>query len=158
MQRDETAACPECGSTERRQKMYAVICDNCQIVLEDQTPIRFTATLMPTLNERENPDPKPVELQTLIMASGELLEQTPEEAEAMWDRVIENIKKRADEAEVVQVAGQEKAGRSWLTMCGCCGRNVPTPYHHHHRDTNRETDYCQECYDTGCDLLTCSLP
>lgn len=36
-------------------------------------------------------------------------------------------------------------------MCDCCGRSVPTPYHHdNHNPPYDGYDYCQECYDLGC--------
>lgn len=101
-------------------------------------------------------------LYDLIVASGEVLDMTPEEASAMWDRVIARVQERADECELMEAA-QEKAGRSWVThhvetTCDCCGRKVPTPFHHDaHDDSGDSWDYCQECYDTGCDLVSCSL-
>ena len=44
--------------------------------------------------------------------------------------------------------------------CGCCERFLPAEmirYSHFHRDTCRVTEYCQDCYDAGCDLETCEL-
>lgn len=46
-----------------------------------------------------------------------------------------------------------------METCDCCQQQVQDlPYNHVHRDSGRETDYCQGCYDWGCDLETCSLP
>jgi hypothetical protein len=42
--------------------------------------------------------------------------------------------------------------------CDCCGRNVRTPLHHEaHDDSGDSWDYCQDCNNAGCDLVTCSL-
>lgn len=43
---DDKAAkmtCPECGSTERQQKFRCVICADCRVVLDDQTPPTLSA-------------------------------------------------------------------------------------------------------------------
>lgn len=45
--------------------------------------------------------------------------------------------------------------------CECCGRTLPAsqvPYLHSGRDGRPDTQYCQDCYDVGCDLETCDLP
>ena len=43
--------------------------------------------------------------------------------------------------------------------CDCCGQTRPAlPYHHDAHDYPASWDYCQECFDAGCDLVTCSLP
>lgn len=45
--------------------------------------------------------------------------------------------------------------------CGCCERNVDTPYHHdNHNPPYDGYDYCQGCYDWGCGdpSDTCSFP
>lgn len=55
-------------------------------------------------------------------------------------------------------AAIKRAPQPPQSKCDCCGRNVPTPFHHDaHDDSGDSWDYCQECYDTGCDLRECSL-
>lgn len=46
-----------------------------------------------------------------------------------------------------------------MVTCDCCGQQrQKLPFHHDaHDDSGMSWDYCQECYDTGCDLVTCSL-
>ena len=45
-------------------------------------------------------------------------------------------------------------------ICDCCGRaEAKLPYHHDAKDGSAMSwDYCQACYDAGCDLATCSRP
>lgn len=44
--------------------------------------------------------------------------------------------------------------------CDCCQfQRTELPYHHDaHDDSGDSWDYCQQCYDIGCDLVTCSYP
>lgn len=71
------------------------------------------------------------ELMDAIITSGEMPEG---DLGAIWDRI------------------------SLQPRCDCCGRQVPTPFHHDaHDDSGDSWDYCQECNDKGCDLVTCSL-
>ena len=45
-------------------------------------------------------------------------------------------------------------------VCGCCNRNLPASqvrYTHSFRDKRPDMDYCQGCYDIGCDLEVCDL-
>jgi len=59
--------------------------------------------LMPPLTERPNPPSEPPQLMTAFMASGEL---SADHDPSFWDRI--GISKS------LMVAGQPKAGRSWL--------------------------------------------
>lgn len=61
--------------------------------------------------------------------------------------------------EPAEIAGNGGGGRSWILKCDCCGQNrEKLPFHHEaHDDSGDSWDYCQECYDAGCDLTTCSL-
>lgn len=43
-----------------------------------------------------------------------------------------------------------------FSVCDCCGHAGNLPYHHEAHDGSASWDYCQACYDAGCDLLTCS--
>jgi len=41
--------------------------------------------------------------------------------------------------------------------CECCERSLPisrVPFTHSGRDGRPDVDYCQDCYDTGCDLVS----
>lgn len=43
-----------------------------------------------------------------------------------------------------------------LKECECCERSLPAsqvPYTHSGRDGRPDVDYCQECYDSDCDLV-----
>lgn len=46
---------------------------------------------------------------------------------------------------------QQVSAAMALGYCGCCDRNVKTPYHHdNHNPPYDGYDYCQACYDAGC--------
>ena len=42
--------------------------------------------------------------------------------------------------------------------CECCGEQKLLPYLHSGRDGRPDVEYCQDCYDAGCDLIDCELP